>query len=189
MWKWKRNASRARASSQFSAVSDDFKLDAYPATEFLGYEQAQSPAEVIAILQNSASIDQLENGDQAIIILDRTPFYAESGGQVGDIGVSPSVRTPCFEVSDTQKQNDVFLHIGHLRSGELSVGDKVEASIDEDHRRAVVLNHSATHLMHAALRQVLGDHVQQKGSLVDADKLRFDFSHYQPLEAGRDHAD
>ena len=173
---------RARASSQFSAVNDDFHLDAYPATEFLGYEQAESPAEVISILQNSASIDQLENGDQAIIILDRTPFYAESGGQVGDIGAISIGEDTLFEVSDTQKQNDVFLHIGHLRSGELSVGDRAEASIDEDHRCAVVLNHSATHLMHAALRKVLGDHVQQKGSLVDADKLRFDFSHYQPLE-------
>jgi alanyl-tRNA synthetase len=173
---------RARASSQFSAVNDDFRLDAYPATEFLGYEQAQSPAEVIAVLQNSASIDQLENGDQAIIILERTPFYAESGGQVGDIGVISIGEDTLFEVSDTQKQNDVFLHIGHLRSGELTVGDKVEAAIDEDYRCAVVLNHSATHLMHAALRKVLGDHVQQKGSLVDADKLRFDFSHYQALE-------
>ena len=173
---------RARASSQFSAVNDDFHLDAYPASEFLGYEQAESPAEVISILQNSASIDQLENGDQAIIILDRTPFYAESGGQVGDIGAISIGEDTLFEVSDTQKQNDVFLHVGHLRSGELSVGDRAEASIDEDHRCAVVLNHSATHLMHAALRKVLGDHVQQKGSLVDADKLRFDFSHYQPLE-------
>ena len=175
---------RARASSQFNAVSDDFRLDAYPATEFLGYEQAQSAAEIIAILQNSASIDQLENGDQAIVILERTPFYAESGGQVGDIGVISIGEDTLFEISDTQKQDDVYLHIGHLRSGELSAGDKVEASIDEDHRRAVVLNHSATHLMHAALRRVLGDHVQQKGSLVDADKLRFDFSHYQALETG-----
>jgi alanyl-tRNA synthetase len=175
---------RARASSQFNAVSDDFRLDAYPATEFLGYEQAQSAAEIIAILQNSESIDQLENGDQAIVILERTPFYAESGGQVGDIGVISIGEDTLFEISDTQKQDDVFLHIGHLRSGELSAGDKVEASIDEDHRRAVVLNHSATHLMHAALRRVLGDHVQQKGSLVDADKLRFDFSHYQALETG-----
>ena len=175
---------RARASSQFSAVNDDIRLDAYPATEFLGYEQAQAPTKVIAILQNSASIDQLENGDQAIIILQRTPFYAESGGQVADTGIISIGEDILFEISDTQKQNDVFLHIGHLRSGELSAGDKVEASIDEDHRRAVVLNHSATHLMHAALRRVLGDHVQQKGSLVDADKLRFDFSHYQALEPG-----
>ena len=174
---------RARASSQFSAVSDDFRLDAYPSSEFLGYEQSHGPASVIAILQNNAAIDQLENGDQAIIILDHTPFYAESGGQVGDIGRIVIDEDTVFEISDTQKQNEIYLHIGYLRSGELSVGDRVEACIDEDFRRAVMLNHSATHLMHAALRQVLGDHVQQKGSLVDADKLRFDFSHYQPLEA------
>jgi alanyl-tRNA synthetase len=176
--------SRARASSQFSAVGEDFKLDDYPASQFLGYEQPTAEANVVAILQNDAVIDQLENGDQAIVILDRTPFYAESGGQVGDIGTI-SVGDGLFEVSDTQKQNDVFLHIGTLASGELSNGDQVEARIDEDYRRAVMLNHSATHLMHAALRQVLGEHVQQKGSLVDADKLRFDFSHYQPLEPGQ----
>ncbi|TNF88688.1 MAG: alanine--tRNA ligase [Gammaproteobacteria bacterium] len=174
--------SRARASSQFSAVGDDFKLDAYPATEFLGYEQARAEAVVIAILQNDESIDQLENGDQAIVILECTPFYAESGGQVGDIGSLSIGEENLFRVTDTQKQNDVFLHIGSLISGELSTGDRVEASIDEDYRRAVMLNHSATHLMHAALRQVLGEHVQQKGSLVDSEKLRFDFSHYQPLE-------
>jgi alanyl-tRNA synthetase len=173
---------RARAASQFNAVSDDLRLDGYPASEFLGYQQPQASAKVIAILQNSAAIDQLENGDQAIVILDRTPFYAESGGQVGDIGRLSIGEDSVFEVSDTQKQNDIYLHIGHLLSGELGAADPVVASIDEDYRRAVMLNHSATHLMHAALRQVLGDHVQQKGSLVDADKLRFDFSHYQPLE-------
>ncbi len=173
---------RARASSQFSAVGEDFKLDDYPASEFLGYERPAAKARVIAILQNDAVIDQLENGDQAIVILERTPFYAESGGQVGDIGSLSIGEETVFNVTDTQKQNDVFLHIGALSSGELSAGDKVSAHIDEDYRRAVMLNHSATHLMHAALRQVLGEHVQQKGSLVDADKLRFDFSHYQPVE-------
>ncbi len=173
---------RARASSQFSAVGEDFKLDDYPASEFLGYERPAAKARVIAILQNDAVIDQLENADQAIVILDRTPFYAESGGQVGDIGSLSIGEESVFNVTDTQKQNDVFLHIGALSSGELSAGDKVSAHIDEDYRRAVMLNHSATHLMHAALRQVLGEHVQQKGSLVDADKLRFDFSHYQPVE-------
>ncbi len=174
--------SRARASSQFKAVSDEFKLDIYPASEFLGYEELSANAKVLAILQNDAAIDQLENGDQAIIILDRTPFYAESGGQVGDIGAIKISDETVFEVSDTQKQNDVYLHIGRLLVGELSLGDKVDVQVDEDYRRAVMLNHSATHLMHAALRQVLGEHVQQKGSLVDADKLRFDFSHYQPVE-------
>ena len=174
--------SRARASSQFNAVSDEFKLDVYPATEFLGYERPSAEAKVLAILQNDTAIDQLENGDQAIIILDRTPFYAESGGQVGDIGSIKIGDETVFEVSDTQKQNDVYLHPGRLLSGEISLGDKVDTQIDEGYRRAVMLNHSATHLMHAALRQVLGEHVQQKGSLVDADKLRFDFSHYQLVE-------
>jgi alanyl-tRNA synthetase len=174
--------SRARASSQFGAVGEDFKLDAYPASDFLGYEDPGADASVIAILQNDAVVDQLENGDRAIVILDRTPFYAESGGQVGDIGSITIGADTRFEVEDTQKQNDVFLHVGRLLSGELSVGDKVDTHIDEDYRRAVMLNHSATHLMHAALRQVLGEHVQQKGSLVDSEKLRFDFSHYQPLE-------
>jgi alanyl-tRNA synthetase len=177
--------SRARASSQFSAVSDDFKLDAYPATAFLGYEQPSADASVIAILQNDTVLDQLENGDQAIVVLDRTPFYAESGGQVGDIGKICIGEETVFDVSDTQKQSDVFLHIGSLQVGELSAGDKVSARIDENYRRAVMLNHSATHLMHAALRHVLGEHVQQKGSLVDAEKLRFDFSHYQPVEPGQ----
>jgi len=175
--------SRARASSQFSAVGKGFKLDTYPASEFLGYENLQADASVIAILQKETVIDQLENGDRTIVILDRTPFYAESGGQVGDIGRISIGDGTLFEVEDTQKQNDIYLHIGRLRGGELSTGDNVIVQIDEDYRRAVMLNHSATHLMHAALRQVLGEHVQQKGSLVDAEKLRFDFSHYQPLEA------
>jgi alanyl-tRNA synthetase len=173
---------RARASSQFSSASAGFELEDFPPSEFLGYEHARADASVVAILQNGATIDQLENGDQAIVILDRTPFYAESGGQVGDTGWISIGDETRFDVIDTQKQNDIYLHIGHLRSGELTKTDRVDAGIDEDRRRAVMLNHSATHLMHAALRQVLGEHVQQKGSLVDADKLRFDFSHYQPLE-------
>lgn len=174
--------SRARASSQFSAVSDNFSLDAYPVSEFLGYEKHAAAAKVVAILQNDSALDQLENGDQAIVILDHTPFYAESGGQVGDIGTISIDDQAVFRVTDTQKQNEVYLHIGSLISGELNIGAKVSAGIDEDYRRAVMLNHSATHLMHAALRKVLGEHVQQKGSLVDAEKLRFDFSHYQPVE-------
>jgi len=173
---------RARASSQFSAIGKQFKLDTYPATRFLGYDKATASSSIIAILQNDKAIDQLENGDQAVVILKQTPFYAEAGGQVGDIGSLSLGKNTEFKVSDTQKQNDVYLHIGSLISGELSVGNRVKAQIDENHRRAVMLNHSATHLMHAALRKVLGEHVQQKGSLVDADKLRFDFSHYQPVD-------
>ena len=176
---------RARASSQFSAVSGQLKLEKYPVTEFLGYEESAAEGQLLAILQNDESIEQLENGDQAILILDRTPFYAEAGGQVGDSGTIVIDGETEFRIVDTQKQNDVYLHIGTLNSGELSVGDKINARIDKEHRRSVVLNHSATHLMHAALRRVLGDHVQQKGSLVDADKLRFDFSHYEPVESAQ----
>ncbi|MFV2032112.1 MAG: alanine--tRNA ligase, partial [Gammaproteobacteria bacterium] len=171
---------RARASSQFNTGSDQLKLDGYAVTDFIGYEHSTSQAGVVAILQNGETLEMLENGDETIVILDRTPFYAESGGQVGDRGTLNLENTE-FEVRDTQKQNDVYLHIGHLGKGELAVGDLVDAHIDAEHRQAVMLNHSGTHLMHAALRQVLGDHVQQKGSLVDAEKLRFDFSHYQPL--------
>ncbi len=171
---------RARASSQFGVVGKKFKLDSQGPTHFKGYEESSAESRVIAIIQDEAQIDRLENRQEAIIVLEQTPFYGESGGQVGDIGLltKDSVK---FRVEDTQKQGDVYLHIGHLRTGQLEVGDTLLAAIDEDHRRAVILNHSATHLMHAALRQVLGDHVQQKGSLVDSDKLRFDFSHYQPL--------
>ena len=171
---------RARASSQFGAANDALNLDDYVATGFLGYEQSSVPAQIVAILQNGEPLTSLDNGDQAIVILDQTPFYGESGGQVGDVGTI-TADGMIFQVTDTQKQNDVYLHIGKLLSGQLASGDKVDAQIDEDYRRAVMLNHSATHLMHEALRQVLGEHVMQKGSLVDATKLRFDFSHYQPM--------
>ncbi len=172
---------RARASSQFDAVGSKLELDAYPPTEFLGYERHTGDARVLAILQEEQAIDRLDNGDRAILILDRTPFYGESGGQVGDTGTIRIGDETEFRVADTQKQNDVYLHIGALERGELVAGDEVETAIDSARRRAIMLNHSATHLMHAALRKVLGEHVQQKGSLVDADKLRFDFSHYEPL--------
>ena len=171
---------RSQESSKFGTANDAFKLDDFVATGFLGYEQTSAMARVVAILQDGSSIKSLDNGDEAVVILDQTPFYGESGGQVGDIGLLFADGIE-FKVLDTQKQNDVYLHIGKLVSGEMREGDKLDASIDENYRRAVMLNHSATHLMHEALRQVLGEHVQQKGSLVDAEKLRFDFSHYQPL--------
>ncbi len=171
---------RSQESSKFGVASEGFRLDGYVATGFLGYEQGKASARVVAILQNGEIIKSLDNGDEAIIILDQTPFYAESGGQVGDIGTLFSKGME-FQVLDTQKQNDVYLHIGKLISGELAEGGKIDAAIEEDYRSAIMLNHSATHLMHEALRQVLGEHVQQKGSLVDSEKLRFDFSHYQPL--------
>ena len=171
---------RARASSQFGVVSKKFNLDGYIATKFLGYDHNSTAAKVIAILQNDTSINTLDNDDQSIVVLDQTPFYAESGGQVGDTGAL-TIGDSLFEVSDTQKQSGVYLHVGQLRGGRISVGDSIQAEIDVEYRQAVRLNHSSTHLMHEALRKILGEHVQQKGSLVDAEKLRFDFSHYQPL--------
>ncbi len=174
---------RARASSQFGATGDQFALDAYAKTQFMGYIDNVCDAKIVAILQNETTVYRLENGDQAVVILDQTPFYGESGGQVGDTGWLNLGQDIQFLVNDTQKQQDVYLHFGRLKSGALRVNDQVEAKIDGTHRRAVMLNHSATHLLHAGLRRVLGDHVQQKGSLVSADRLRFDFSHYQPLDA------
>ena len=171
---------RARASSQFGTVGKKFDLGSHGPTHFKGYDDSTVESRIVAIIQDEAQIDRLDNRKRAIIVLEQTPFYGESGGQVGDIGLLANDSAK-FRVEDTQKQDDVCLHIGHLRTGQLAVGDTLIAAIDEDHRRAVILNHSATHLMHAALRQILGDHVQQKGSLVDAEKLRFDFSHYQPL--------
>ena len=171
---------RARASSQFGVVSKKFNLDGYIATKFLGYDHNSTAAKVIAILQNDTLINTLDNDDQSIVVLDQTPFYAESGGQVGDTGAL-TIGDSLFEVSDTQKQSGVYLHLGQLSGGRISVGDSIQAEIDVEYRQAVRLNHSSTHLMHEALRKILGEHVQQKGSLVDAEKLRFDFSHYQPL--------
>jgi alanyl-tRNA synthetase len=171
---------RARASSQFGVVSKKFNLEGYITTKFLGYDHNSAAAKVIAILQNDTSINTLDNDDQSIVVLDQTPFYAESGGQVGDTG-SLTIGDSLFQVSDTQKQSGVYLHVGQLSGGRISVGDSIQAEIDVEYRQAVILNHSSTHLMHEALRQILGEHVEQKGSLVDAEKLRFDFSHYQPV--------
>jgi alanyl-tRNA synthetase len=173
---------RARASSQFGASNETLKLDEYVASGFLGYEQSSAEGRIVAILQDGEPVKSLDSGDEAIVILDQTPFYAESGGQVGDIGTITGDGFE-FQVKDTQKQSGVYLHIGNLVTGQLAQGGKVFAQIDEAYRQAVMLNHSATHLMHEALRQILGDHVLQKGSLVDSEKLRFDFSHYQPLTA------
>jgi alanyl-tRNA synthetase len=171
---------RARASSQFVMESDGVELQGFRSTHFDGYEQVAGDAKIVSILINGAEVDAIESGTEAMIILERTPFYAESGGQVGDSGVL-ALADARFEVSDTQKKNDVFLHVGKLVSGRLAKGETITCEVNERRRQAIKLNHSATHLMHEALRTVLGDHVQQKGSLVDDEKLRFDFSHFQPL--------
>jgi len=155
-------------------------------TVFLGYERTETEnwdAHVVAILKDGQSVNSIGEGDEAAVLLDKTPFYAESGGQVGDVG-GFDAKGVMFDVSDTRKlAGQYHAHVGRVRFGRLTVGDAVHAGVDASRRAAIVLNHSATHLLHAALRQVLGTHVQQKGSLVAPDRLRFDFSHFQPIAA------
>jgi len=171
---------RARAASQFG-VQQAADVQLQGVTEFSGYERLDDRSTVVGLYKDGASTDSLAAGEQGMVVLDRTPFYAESGGQVGDAGML-NANGMRFEVTDTQKQGDaVFGHIGEVKEGELRIGDSVAAQVDTARRWATQLNHSATHLLHAALRQVLGDHVQQKGSLVEAARLRFDFSHFEPI--------
>jgi alanyl-tRNA synthetase len=175
-------------------------------TLFQGYEGLEARGHVVALLKAGAPVDSLSAGEQGEVILDRTPFYAESGGQVGDAGILSGVPTPGrdaklakamssltlsppasatveFVVEDTQKRGAAHSHIGRLTEGNIRIGDTLNAHVDGARRRATALNHSATHLLHAALRKVLGTHVQQKGSLVAPDRLRFDFSHFEPITA------
>ncbi len=171
---------RARSASQFVAdYGKTVKVEGE--TEFTGYEQLTGPATIQAIYQNGQPVEQLTIGEVGMLVLDRTPFYAESGGQVGDVGQLQS-GIGKFEVEDTRKQaGKVFLHFGKVTEGTIKTGEQVEASVDAERRQATAYNHSATHLLHAALRRVLGEHVTQKGSLVEADRLRFDFSHFEPI--------
>ena len=173
---------RARAASHFGA-DDSIQVGLEGETDFTGYERVVDEATVIALFAGGCSVDRLGPGDSGLVVLDRTPFYAESGGQVGDRGLLLSKDNGGrFQVDDTRKQGGAVIgHVGRIETGELHVGDLVEARIDADARRATALNHSATHLMHAALRRVLGQHVQQKGSLVAPDRLRFDFTHFEPV--------
>ena len=151
-------------------------------TSFQGYDTLSAQGRVTALLQDGTPVEALAAGGEGEVVLDRTPFYAESGGQVGDTGVLTG-RGVRFVVEDTQKRGAAHSHIGRLTEGRLSIGQALEAHVDGERRQAIVLNHTATHLLHAALRKVLGTHVQQKGSLVAPDRLRFDFSHYQPVSA------
>ncbi|SHM25944.1 alanyl-tRNA synthetase [Nitrosospira sp. Nsp11] len=174
-----RQRQRARATSKFT-MQDGITYSG-PSTAFHGYESLQHEGHILALYKEGSRVDFVEAGDEAVVVLDSTPFYAESGGQVGDSGELHAANGT-FAVSDTQKiQADVFGHKGLLRSGRLVVGDKVLAKVNRDARARTERNHSVTHLMHKALRQVLGAHVQQKGSLVDASKTRFDFVHNQPV--------
>ena len=170
---------RARAASRFgSADTGDIQLS--DVTEFVGYDSLEDESTVIGIIVDGAQVDQADADQQALVVLDRTPFYAESGGQAGDTGqlIADGV---VLNVTDTVKSGDAFLHQGKSVNGSLAVGDKVQSVVNRPLRDATRLNHSATHLMHAALRKILGEHVNQRGSLVNAERLRFDFSHFEPV--------
>ncbi len=174
-----RQRERARAASKFT-VTAGVEYSGRP-TEFHGYDSLTLEGTVVALYREGTSVDEIAAGEAAVAVLDRTPFYAESGGQVGDRGELAGVNGS-FSVEDTQKiQAEVFGHKGELKTGRLRVGDRVMAAVDSATRARAAWNHSATHLMHAALRKVLGAHVQQKGSLVDAQRTRFDFSHNEPM--------
>jgi alanyl-tRNA synthetase len=181
----KQQKDRARSAGKFGGtvvLPADLVATLRP-TEFLGYESFDADdARVVALLREGKPVDSIGAGDEALLLLDRTPFYAESGGQVGDAGLLLDARGSRFEVRDTLKLAGTFhAHVGRLASGSLKLGDRLSARVDEARRQATVLNHSATHLLHAALRKVLGEHVTQKGSLVAPDRLRFDFSHFQAI--------
>ncbi|AFL72796.1 alanine--tRNA ligase [Thiocystis violascens] len=171
---------RARAASQFGATQT-LDIQIQGETDFCGYERLREEATVVALYCNGVSRDTLDADEEGLAILDLTPFYGESGGQIGDRGWL-TAETGRFEVLDTQKKGEgVVIHIGRVTEGQLAVGDRIDARVDAERRSAIALNHSATHLLHAALRQVLGEHVQQKGSLVGPERLRFDFSHFEPV--------
>jgi len=171
---------RARAAGHFAVDYND-QLVVEGRTEFTGYEHLAEKSRITAIFRANETADSLQAGEEGAIILEKTPFYAESGGQAGDQGLLCSGDSE-FMVTDTRKQGDgVVIHLGKMRSGSFQLGDEVDARVDIERRQATARNHSATHLLHAALRQLLGEHVTQKGSLVDADRLRFDFSHFEPL--------
>ncbi len=171
---------RGRSASQFGV---DYNKDIQPKCEsaFTGYDQIKQEATVLELFVGSDPVVSLSKGQQGIVVLDETPFYGESGGQVGDTGLLTSSNAT-FMVKDTQKQGKSILHIGEVQQGSINKGEKLSAEFDCDSRKAISRNHSATHLMHAALQQVLGEHVSQKGSLVDTEKLRFDFSHFEPVK-------
>jgi alanyl-tRNA synthetase len=170
---------RARAASQFGSDYSG-KLQLEGETAFSGYEQLVDASRITNLFHEGAPVARLDTGQSGIVILEQSPFYAESGGQVGDRGRMETAAAR-FEVQDAQKQGKVITHIGTVTEGVLTVGDSVNNYVDGERRQAIILNHSGTHLLHAALRQVLGEHVQQKGSLVDPERLRFDFAHYEPV--------
>lgn len=172
---------RGRTTHRFGIPKAELSLNSYEPSVFTGYDHLSDQGEITQLFVDGNAVDSLAEGEQGRVILDHTPFYAESGGQVGDQGDLIS-STGKFHVEDTQKQGDqVVTHFGRVTEGSLNVGDTVKANVNQRARRDTAYNHSATHLLHAALRKVLGDHVTQKGSLVDAERLRFDLSHFEPV--------
>ena len=172
---------RGRSASQFS-VDYSEQVNLPGKTEFIGYDHSDTNATVLGIYAENNAVDEIKEGDQVGIILDKTAFYAESGGQVGDTGIIET-ETSLFNVVDCKKVGTHFMHFGHLKHGAISRGDKVKVEIDTQRRQSITCNHSATHLLHEALRLVLGDHVEQRGSMVDGDRFRFDFSHDTSVSA------
>lgn len=172
---------RARAAGSFKLDYTD-KLEVDGNTEFQGYGDLSCHGTVTSLFKEGESVETLNPGEQGVVVLDQTPFYAESGGQVGDCGYL-FLGESRFQVNDCQGQGDASLHIGEMLAGSIKVGDVVDAEVSADVRQSTALNHSATHLLHAALREVLGDHVQQKGSLVNSERLRFDFAHMEAIPA------
>jgi alanyl-tRNA synthetase len=172
---------RARAASKFG-VTESASIQTDVSSGFTGYDRLEEESGVVALFKDGKEVNSASAGEEVAAILESTPFYAESGGQVGDTGVLEAANT-IFTVADTRKSGNAILHFGKVQSGVLAKGDAVQARVDAKRRHATVLNHSATHLLHAALRKVLGEHVAQKGSLVAPDRLRFDFSHYEAVTA------
>ena len=172
---------RGRSASQFS-VDYSEQVNLSGKTEFIGYDHSDTHATILGIYAENNAVDEIKEGDQVGIILDKTVFYAESGGQVGDTGIIET-ESSLFNVVDCKKVGTHFMHFGHLKHGAISTGDKVKVEIDTERRQSITCNHSATHLLHEALRLVLGDHVEQRGSMVDGDRFRFDFSHDTSVSA------
>jgi alanyl-tRNA synthetase len=186
MEKQKEDARRAwKGSGEAATETVWFEIkEKTGATDFLGYDTESAEGEVAALVSSGKEVKSLKAGEEGALILNQTPFYGESGGQVGDVGVIRGPKGALFRVSDTQKKlGDLFVHFGKMESGTFKAGDAVELEVDHQRRTATRANHSATHLLHEALRQILGTHVAQKGSLVSPERLRFDFVHQRPMSA------
>ena len=180
---------RARSAGSFELDYNEqlnFSQQTQTQTDFCGYEHLFEQCQITDIFVDGKAVQEISAGQQGIIVLNETPFYAESGGQEGDNGLLSSIGST-FDISDTQKQADIFIHIGKVSSGSFAVNSLVEAQVNEKQRLKTAANHSATHLLHAALRNLLGDHVQQKGSMVNDQRLRFDFSHFEALNSEQLH--